>query len=204
MSQLDVAQLNFSYGENSLFKDFHLSLKAGEVGALLGPSGSGKSSLLHLICGFLNPQSGQILIGGEDVTALPPEERNVGVVFQDHALFPHMSVSENVGFGVRSPSAERERIIHRYLELVHLADRGKSMPSELSGGECQRIAIARCLAAEPKILLLDEAFSSLDEELRLELREDVKKIISEAGLTTLLVTHSADEAKSFSDRIFHL
>ncbi len=198
MNYLTLENLNFSYEESLVVKNFDLMLEEGEFHSLLGQSGTGKSTILHLIAGFLKPNSGNIIVNGISMNEIPIEKREIGVVFQEHCLFPHMTVEENIQFGIK------ETACNEYLSLIHLEDKKHKYPSELSGGEQQRVAIARTLATKPRLLLLDEPFSSLDQSLREELRGEIKEISSSLGLTTLLVTHSIEEAVELSDRITHL
>lgn len=208
MSFLKVENLNFGYTPDAeIFYGFNFELVKGELVALLGSSGKGKSSFLHLCAGFLEPLSGKIIFQGREVYCsekkiiIPPERRGMGIVFQDHCLFPHLTVSENIAYGMSQKDSNE---ILNYLEMVKLSHKANAKPQELSGGEQQRISIARALAAKPQLLLLDEPFSSLDEELRVELRTEVAKLLRELGVSSILVTHSKDEAKSFCDRIVEL
>ncbi len=185
--------------------DLTLEIKKGEFFSLLGPSGCGKTTILRLIAGLEAPDRGTIKIG-EDIVAgeswIPPEKRGVGFVFQDYALFPHMTVFKNVAFGIKGcPKQEISQRVMEMLELVGLAKEGKKYPHELSGGQQQRVALARALAPFPKFMLLDEPFSNLDADLRVELRQDTKRILKGKGITTILVTHDQEEAFSLSDRV---
>jgi putative spermidine/putrescine transport system ATP-binding protein len=181
-----------------------LAIAPGEFFALLGPSGSGKTTCLRLIAGFDQPDSGTILLDGEDVTATPPFERNVNTVFQDYALFPHMTVAENVAYGLRVRGvavAERMRKSTRMLDLVRLGDFGARRPHELSGGQRQRVALARALINRPKVLLLDEPLGALDLKLREEMQAELKGLQQRLGITFVFVTHAQDEALSMADRV---
>ncbi|WP_137289727.1 ABC transporter ATP-binding protein [Natronorubrum halophilum] len=194
------------YGSEAVVPDLSLSVRDGEILTVLGPSGCGKTTTLRLIAGLERPNAGKIRLRGDDVAGngrfVPPEERGVGVVFQEFALFPHLTARENVGFALQKRGAdEREARVDELLELVRLKGRGADYPDELSGGQQQRIALARALAPEPEILLLDEPFSNLDVDLRVEMREEVRRIITEAGVTAVSVTHDQEEALSISDRI---
>ncbi|WP_255193639.1 ABC transporter ATP-binding protein [Natronobeatus ordinarius] len=194
------------YGEECVISDLSLSVRDGEILTLLGPSGCGKTTTLRLIAGLERPDGGEVRLRGDSVAGngsfVPPEERGVGVVFQDFALFPHLTAHENVAFGLKDwPREEREARVAELLELVGLESQGEAYPEELSGGQQQRIALARSLAPEPEMLLLDEPFSSLDVDLRVEMREEVRQIIKETGVTAISVTHDQEEALSISDRV---
>jgi iron(III) transport system ATP-binding protein len=182
-----------------------LELQPQELLSILGPSGCGKSTLLNLIAGLDQPQQGTITLGGEVMSTpqrmVPPEKRRVGMVFQDIALFPHLNVYENVSFGLRGPRAEQRRRVAEMLELVELSGTEEKMPHQLSGGEQQRIAIARALAPAPRLLLLDEPFNSLDYRLRVQIRQDIRDILREAQVSAILVTHDQAEAYTFADRM---
>ena len=181
-----------------------LAVREGEFLALLGPSGCGKTTTLHLIAGFVAPTRGQVLIDGEDMTTRPPHLRGLGVVFQSYALFPHLSVRENVAFGLRErrvPAAEVERRVGEALELVRLDRAGRQRPGELSGGMQQRVALARALVYRPRVLLLDEPLAALDRKLREGMRDELRAIQRSVGITTVFVTHDQAEALGLSDRI---
>ena len=196
--------VDLSYGSHRVLKNIHLDIKPGEFFAFLGPSGCGKTTLLRLIAGFNIAQRGQVTIGGRDISALPPHKRDVGMVFQSYALWPHMTVRRNVAFGLeerRVPRAEIERRVDAALDLVglkHLADR---RPSQLSGGQQQRVALARTIVIEPKVLLLDEPLSNLDAKLRVQMRQELLSLQRKLGLTTIFVTHDQEEANTICDRI---
>ena len=186
--------------------DLSLEVRGREVLALLGPSGCGKSTTLRLIAGLLVPDAGSIEIRGRLVAGrgvwVPPERRHVGLVFQDYALFPHLTVADNVAFGLRErSSAQRRGRVADVLALVGMGDLGDRLPSQLSGGQQQRVAIARALAPEPSVLLLDEPFSNLDAALRTSVRDDLRRILVQAGVTTVFVTHDQEEALSLADRV---
>jgi len=181
-----------------------VAIRPGELFFLLGPSGCGKTTLLRCIAGFHAPESGRVLFGGRDVTELPPHKRNTGMMFQSYALWPHMTLAENVAFGLemrKVPRAEIRRRVGEALERVHLADRARTRPNQLSGGQQQRVALARALVIEPQCLLLDEPLSNLDAKLRLEMRTEIRRICKQAGLTALYVTHDQKEALSIADRL---
>jgi putative spermidine/putrescine transport system ATP-binding protein len=188
----------------SAIDDVHLHVEQGELVTILGPSGSGKTTLLTMIAGLNNPSAGRIDIGGRDVTFLPAARRNVGLVFQSYALFPHMSVYDNVAFPLsvrHQDQAEIRRRVAEALRLVRLAGFERRRPSQLSGGQQQRVALARALAVRPKVLLLDEPLSALDAKIRVSLREEIRAIQRELGITTIYVTHDQEEALAMSDRI---
>ena len=192
------------FGAYTALKDVSLGVQPGELFFLLGPSGCGKTTLLRCLAGFYRPDSGRILIGDEEVTALPPHRRDTGMMFQSYALWPHMTVEENVAFGLEMrnvPRAESRRRVGEALEHVHLADRAKARPNQLSGGQQQRVALARALVIRPRCLLLDEPLSNLDAKLRLEMRMEIRRICKQAGLTAIYVTHDQKEALSVADRL---
>ncbi|KAB0678506.1 ABC transporter ATP-binding protein [Aureimonas leprariae] len=204
MARLTIEALAKSFGTGWAVRDVSLDVADGELVCLLGPSGSGKSTILRMVGGFERPSAGRILIDGQDVTGVPPERRPTGMVFQSHALWTHMSLFENVAFGLklrRLPKPEIRRRVDVALALVGLAGFGGRRVWQLSGGQQQRVAIARSLVLEPKILLLDEPFASLDQHLRERLREEVRDIQQRLGITTLFVTHGQDEALALADRI---
>ncbi len=196
--------LNKFFGSNHVIHDFDLSAQRGETVALLGPSGSGKTTVLRLLAGFERPDLGRILVDGEEVHELPPEKRGFGMVFQSYALFPHLSVARNVGFGLevmgRDASSVRVRTAE-LLELVELEGFEERRVSEISGGQQQRVALARALAIEPRVLLLDEPLSNLDPALRERTRRVLRRALKETGITTVLVTHEQDEAFELGDRV---
>jgi len=201
---LDVEGVTHRFGDVTVLNQIHLRVEPGEFVALLGPSGCGKTTLLRLVAGFLTPTVGQIRIDGQRVEHVPTHKRNVGIVFQNYALFPHMSVFDNIAYGLRAQKAPAAKVRSRVLEmleLVQLGQMGDRYPNELSGGQQQRIALARALAVEPRILLLDEPFSALDKNLRLDMQIEVKRLLTEQGITTLFVTHDQEEALSMADRI---
>ena len=192
---------------NRVLDDVSLSVAAGDVVALLGPSGSGKSTLLRVIAGIITPDSGRIAVHGVDVTGLPTHRRGVGMVFQDNQLFPHMSVLDNVAFGPRmagAPRAERAERAARWLRRVGLAGFDGRRVTDLSGGEAKRVALARTLAAEPAVVLLDEPLTGLDRELHDRLVVDLAELLRDAEATALLVTHDHDEAATIADRTVQL
>ncbi|MBX0285390.1 ABC transporter ATP-binding protein [Haloarcula salinisoli] len=205
---LSIDGVSKEYGRETAVEELSLSVKDGELLTLLGPSGCGKTTTLRMIAGLEEPSSGTISIAGETVTAdadgpfRKPEERDVGIVFQDYALFPHLTVGENIAFGLDElDSDETDARVAELLELVDLEAHEAKMPSQLSGGQQQRVALARSLAPEPDVLLLDEPFSNLDVRLRVEMREEVRRILKRAGVTAISVTHDQEEALSISDRV---
>src|SRR5437870_5714924 len=205
-AEIDVrlAGIRKTYGDVVAVDRVDLEIPAGEFFTLLGPSGSGKTTTLRLIAGFERPDEGRIALGGRDVTNRAPYERDVNTVFQDYALFPHMTVADNVAYGLRVkgvPKAERKRRVQEALELVRLPDVGKRKPIQLSGGQRQRIALARSLVNRPRVLLLDEPLGALDLKLRQEMQVELKRIQQEVGLTFVYVTHDQEEALTMSERL---
>ncbi len=203
---LELDGVSRAFGDEAAVEDLSLSVRDGELLTLLGPSGCGKTSTLRLIAGLDEPTAGTITIAGGTLAGagrfVPPEERDVGLVFQNFALFPHLNVAENIAFGLREADAETTGgRVEELLELVGLGPHREKMPSQLSGGQQQRVALARSLAPEPDVLLLDEPFSNLDVRLRVEMREEVREILKEAGVTAVSVTHDQEEALSISDRV---
>ena len=199
-----IRDVNLSYGTNHVLKNVSLDIAPGEFFAFLGPSGCGKTTLLRLIAGFNQADSGELRIGGKDVSRLPPWQRDVGMVFQSYALWPHMTVRRNVAFGLeerRLPRAEVERRVAAALELVGLAELADRRPSQLSGGQQQRVAVARTIVIEPKLLLLDEPLSNLDAKLRVQVRRELRDLQQRLRLTTIFVTHDQEEANTICDRM---
>jgi putative spermidine/putrescine transport system ATP-binding protein len=201
---IHVAGLRKRYGDVVALADVDLVVRAGEFFTLLGPSGSGKTTLLRLIAGFERPDGGQIELGGSDVTQVPPYARNVNTVFQDYALFPHMTVGQNIEYGLRVrhvPKAERREKVRRALEMVRLPGLGSRKPAQLSGGQRQRVALARAIVNEPEVLLLDEPLGALDLKLRQEMQLELQRVQRQVGITFVYVTHDQEEALTMSDRI---
>ena len=201
---LQITGLNKVLGGRTIIDDLNLTVNEGELVSLLGPSGCGKTTTLRMIAGFLSPDSGTIAVAGRDVTALGAERRPSAMVFQNYALWPHMTVFKNVAFPLKLrklPKPEIEERVSNVLELVNLLHHKHSRPGQISGGEQQRVALARALVQEPDLLLLDEPLSNLDAKLRVKVREDIREIQQRLGITTVIVTHDQDEAMSVSDRI---
>ncbi|MGP0175219.1 ABC transporter ATP-binding protein [Pseudomonas sp. NCHU5208] len=205
MSFLSIQNLHKSYGDTRIFSDINCEIDQGEFVTLLGPSGCGKSTLLRCIAGLTGVDGGRIILGGEDLVPLSPQKRGIGMVFQSYALFPNMSVAQNVAFGLRMQKvakAESEQRVREALEMVELGEFATRYPHQLSGGQCQRVALARSLVTRPRLLLLDEPLSALDARIRKHLREQIRAIQQELNLTTIFVTHDQEEALTMSDRIF--
>ena len=202
--KVQIEHAALAFGSTQVLRDIDLAIEPGEFFGLLGPSGCGKSTLLRIIAGFNRAQAGRVRIGGEDITAVPPWNRNVGMGFQSYALWPHMSVAENVAFGLeerRLPRAQVRRKVAEALELVGLAAFAGRRPGQLSGGQQQRVALARTIAVEPRVLLLDEPLSNLDARLRVHMRRELVALQRKLGVTTLFVTHDQEEAMTTCDRI---
>ena len=202
--ELHLEKLVKDFAEVRALDTGDLTIQDGKLTGLLGPSGCGKSTLLYLISGLQSPTSGRIFFGDRDVTLLPPEKRGIGLVFQNYALYPHMTVEQNIAFPLVNQKVKKEEIRERTEEmakLVQIGDLLKRKPSQLSGGQQQRVAIARALVKQPEILLLDEPLSNLDARLRLEMREEIRRIQIETGVTTVFVTHDQEEAMSITDEI---
>ncbi|RDI76124.1 ABC-type spermidine/putrescine transport system ATPase component [Gaiella occulta] len=204
MASVELHGLHRRFGEVVALAGIDLNVPSGEFLSLLGPSGCGKTTALRLIAGFDRPTSGRVLIDGKDVTGVPPNRRDIGMVFQAYSLFPNMTAERNVEFGLRirkQSRAQRRARAAELLELIGLGHAGKRYPHQLSGGMQQRVALARALAIEPSVLLLDEPLSALDAKVRVQLREEIRRIQLELGITTIYVTHDQEEALSISDRV---
>ena len=204
MSFLILKNISKKFGEVTAVEDFNLSVEKGEFISFLGPSGCGKTTTLQMIAGFEEPTAGTIHIDGRDMTQVEPSARDIGIVFQSYALFPHMTVAENVGFGLemrRVSKEERNQRVQETLELVHLSDFGDRFPKALSGGQRQRVALARAIVIKPQLLLLDEPLSALDAKIRESMQIELRNIQHTVGITTILVTHDQAEAMAMSDRI---
>jgi len=204
MTSISIRNLVKTFGGVRALDDVTLDIGRGEVFFLLGPSGCGKTTLLRSVAGFYQPDAGRVFFGQRDVTNLPPQRRDAGMVFQNYALWPHMTVAANVAFGLkvrRVPRRERQRRVAEALELVRMSAYAQRKPNQLSGGQQQRVALARALVIRPQCLLLDEPLSNLDAKLRLEMRGEIRRLCKEAGLTALYVTHDQKEALSVADRL---
>jgi putative spermidine/putrescine transport system ATP-binding protein len=205
MSFVSVENLQKNYASTMVFSDINCTIERGEFVTLLGPSGCGKSTLLRCIAGLTSVNSGRILLDGVDLVPVTPQKRNIGMVFQSYALFPNMTVEQNVAFGLRMQKVNADDThtrVAEVLKLVELTDFASRYPHQMSGGQCQRVALARSLVTRPRLLLLDEPLSALDARIRKHLREQIRAIQRELGLTTIFVTHDQEEALTMSDRIF--
>lgn len=204
MTHLKLTNISKEFAGTTVVDDFNLDVEQGEFISFLGPSGCGKTTTLRMIAGFETPSVGTITINGEDITNNPPNQRNVGMVFQAYALFPNMTVSQNIGFGLRIKKAPESAIKERVEEmiaLIHLEKHANKYPYQLSGGQQQRVSLARALANHPQVLLLDEPLSALDAKIRVSLRSEIRAIQKKMGITAIFVTHDQEEALSISDRI---
>ncbi|MEO8290632.1 MAG: ABC transporter ATP-binding protein [Gaiellaceae bacterium] len=204
MPYLELQKLRKKFGDVTAIEELDVALEAGEFLSLLGPSGCGKTTALRIVAGFERPTSGRIVVEGNDLTHVPPNKRDMGMVFQAYSLFPNMTAHDNVEFGLkvrRQDGAARRRRVDELMELVGLSAAAKRYPHQLSGGMQQRVALARALAIEPRVLLLDEPLSALDAKVRVQLREEIRRVQTKLGITTLYVTHDQEEALSISDRV---
>jgi putative spermidine/putrescine transport system ATP-binding protein len=204
MARLQLTGITKTYGDLKAADDVSLDIADGEFLVLLGPSGCGKTTTLRIVAGFIEPTSGSVRLGQHDITAFPPWKRNAGLVFQSYALFPHMTVTENIAFGLemrKMPRADMAPKITEALRLVRLDHLGDRLPRQLSGGQQQRVALARALVFRPDVLLLDEPLSNLDAKLRLDVRVEIRELQRKLGLTTVMVTHDQEEALTMADRL---
>lgn len=204
MSYLSIQHANKKYGEQTIFENIHLEIEKGALVTLLGPSGCGKSTLLRTIAGLAPLDSGSISLNGQDITHVRPQHRGIAMVFQSYALFPNMTVMDNIAFGLKMQKLSKQEIankVAKIIALVELKEYAYRYPHQLSGGQCQRVALARSLVVEPKLLLLDEPLSALDARIRKHLREQIRAIQQELNLTTIFVTHDQEEAFTISDRV---
>jgi putative spermidine/putrescine transport system ATP-binding protein len=204
MAYVDLQNVSKFYGSIQAVKDFNLDIEKGSLVSFLGPSGCGKTTTLRMIAGFEQLDNGTIQLDNADITSVPPNRRDIGMVFQSYTLFPNLTVRENVAFGLqmkKTPKKEMEKRVNEMLEMVRLQDTAKRYPHQLSGGQQQRIALARALAVQPRVLLLDEPLSALDAEVRVVLRGEIRRIQSELAITTVYVTHDQEEALSISDKV---
>ncbi|WP_413282829.1 ABC transporter ATP-binding protein [Vibrio sp. MA40-2] len=204
MTSLDIQGLSAGYGDKQILSDINLSVKQGEMIALLGPSGCGKTTLLNALCGFHPVSNGHIKLGSKDITQLPAEKRNITMVFQSYALWPHMTVAQNIGYGlkVRKISADQiDKKVDEFIKIVNLDGLKDQKVTDLSGGQRQRVALARALVIQPDILVLDEPLSNLDAKVRLQVRHELKTLQKQFGFTSLIVTHDQEEALVMADRI---
>jgi len=201
---IEIRQLHHEYGGITALDSVSLDVRSGEFVTLLGPSGSGKSSMLHILAGLIDPTSGTITIGGRDITRLPPQKRQIGLVFQNYALFPHLTARENIRFPHNVRKTPEDKAVARVaevLELVELTALADRRPDQLSGGQQQRVAVGRAISAMPEVLLLDEPLGALDRRLRQQLGHEIRRVQRETGITTLYVTHDQEEAFTMSDRV---
>jgi len=204
MAFLELTHVNKTFNQTTAVKDFNLNVERGEFVSFLGPSGCGKTTTLRMIAGFEQPTGGTIVMDGVDITYKAPNQRNIGMVFQSYALFPNMKVADNIGFGMKvahRPAAEIKKRVAEMLALIKLESLGDRYPYQLSGGQQQRVALARALAIRPQLLLLDEPLSALDAKIRVSLRNEIRSIQRQLGITTIYVTHDQEEALSLSDRV---
>ena len=204
MAFLELTHINKTFNQTNAVKDFNLNVERGEFVSFLGPSGCGKTTTLRMIAGFEQPTGGAIVMDGVDITYKAPNQRHIGMVFQSYALFPNMKVADNIGFGMKvagQPAAEIKKRVNEMLALIKLESLGERYPYQLSGGQQQRVALARALAIRPQLLLLDEPLSALDAKIRVSLRNEIRAIQRQLGITTIYVTHDQEEALSLSDRV---
>ena len=204
MAFLEINNVSKIFGQAVAVNDFNLQVDKGELVSFLGPSGCGKTTTLRMVAGFEIPTSGRIVVNGQDITDKAPNQRDVGMVFQAYALFPNMTVADNISFGLmiaKKPASDRKKRVAEMLEIIHMSDFGDRYPYQLSGGQQQRVALARALALSPQVLLLDEPLSALDAKIRVSLRAEIRSIQRQLGITAIYVTHDQEEALSLSDRV---
>ena len=204
MAFLEINNVSKKFGATEAVSEFNLHVEKGELISFLGPSGCGKTTTLRMVAGFETPTSGRIVMNGEDITEMPPNQRDVGMVFQSYALFPNMTVADNIGFGLKvmkKPSDEIKQRVKEMLDLINMPEYAHRYPYQLSGGQQQRVALARALALRPDVLLLDEPLSALDAKIRVSLRAEIRSIQQKLGITAIYVTHDQEEALSLSDRV---
>src|SRR5512138_1529966 len=204
MTHLALTDISKQFAGTAVVRDFNLDVKKGEFVSFLGPSGCGKTTTLRMIAGFETPTTGRVTLDDADITFKAPNQRNVGMVFQAYALFPNMTVAQNIGFGMqihKEPKDAIKKRVGEMLSIIHLEQKGNSFPNQLSGGQQQRVALARALANRPQVLLLDEPLSALDAKIRVSLRSEIRAIQRRLGITAIFVTHDQEEALSISDRI---
>lgn len=204
MASVEMIGISKAFGSSVALDEFSLSIDSGELICLLGPSGCGKTTALRILAGFEKPDSGRVLIEGRDIAADPPERRRFGMVFQDYSLFPNMTARQNIEFGLKvqkKGQVERREVIDRMIEVTHLAEHADKFPHQMSGGQRQRVALARAIATAPRVLLLDEPLSALDAQVREVLRDEIRRLQLEFGVTTLFVTHDQHESLAIADRV---
>ena len=204
MAKVELKNLTKIYGQNTVVDHINLEIENGTLVSILGPSGCGKTTTLRMIAGFEHPEDGDVLFDGQSVGQVPVNKRNIGMVFQSYALFPHMTVEQNVAYGLEQHGAAKSEIpgrVREALEMVHMEEFSKRKPKQLSGGQQQRVALARALVIRPRVLLLDECLSALDKKLRVEMQSELRRILEESQVTTFFVTHDQEEAMTLSDTI---
>lgn len=204
MAKVELKNLTKIYGQNTVVDHIDLEIENGTLVSILGPSGCGKTTTLRMIAGFEHPEDGDVLFDGQSVGQVPVNKRNIGMVFQSYALFPHMTVEQNVAYGLEQHGAAKSEIpgrVREALEMVHMEEFSKRKPKQLSGGQQQRVALARALVIRPRVLLLDECLSALDKKLRVEMQSELRRILEESQVTTFFVTHDQEEAMTLSDTI---
>ena len=204
MALLELKDVTAGYGDNMILKHYNIAIEKGKLVSLLGPSGCGKTTTLRLIAGFSEPRSGEVLFDGKEITRIPPNKRNFGFVFQSYALFPHMTIFDNVAYGLKMRGVGKAEIAERVPEMLKTVDLEgleKRYPRELSGGQRQRVALARALVIKPDLLLMDEPLSNLDAKLRVKMRVEIRRIQQELGITTIYVTHDQEECFAISDEV---